>query len=135
MKTFAKYQTNLKYDSNFIYSYKTKVAQIIGDQYKLLEWNVGGRKTSPTTTKHINYAVSELCLQPYTESKYYVYFKHIKKDGTKIDTKVKRGEDIFKVVSANNVEQAMQVFQAENPLLEMCGVHKGYENECIIQIK
>ena len=56
MKKFSRYKMNLEYDSKYIYSYKTKVAEIDGDKLIKLPWNVGGRKTSPTTNKHINYA-------------------------------------------------------------------------------
>lgn len=63
MKKFSRYKMNLEYDSKYIYSYKTKVAEIDGDKLIKLPWDVGGRKTSPTTNKHINYAASELNLK------------------------------------------------------------------------
>ena len=63
MRNFEKYKMNLKKDGNFIVSYDTKVAEIRGDKLHKLEWNVGGRTTSPTTTKHINYAARELNLE------------------------------------------------------------------------
>ena len=54
MKTFKKYKSNLSYDSKFIYSYGTKVANIKGKTVeKLGYW-------STTTSKHINYAAKEL---------------------------------------------------------------------------
>ena len=65
MRYFKKYQQNLKYDNNFVYSYDTKVA-IIDKQCKTLvklKWDVDGKTSSPTTTKHINYASQELGLE------------------------------------------------------------------------
>ena len=62
MRYFEKYQQNLKYDNNFVYSYDTKVA-IIDRECKTLvkvKWNVGGKTSSPTTSRHINYASREL---------------------------------------------------------------------------
>ena len=57
MRYFKKYQQNLKYDNNFVYSYNTKVAEI---SYAEGQWNVGGKTSSPTTSRHINYASREL---------------------------------------------------------------------------
>ena len=62
MKTLNKYKQNLRVDGNFIISYSTKVAEIIGNELHKLDWNIGGRTTSPTTSKHINYAAKELNL-------------------------------------------------------------------------
>lgn len=62
MKTFDKYKQNLRQEGNFIISYSTKVAKIIGNELHKLDWNIGGRTTSPTTSKHINYAAKELNL-------------------------------------------------------------------------
>ena len=62
MKTFDKYKQNLRQEGNFIISYSTKVAEIIGNELHKLDWNIGGRTTSPTTSKHINYAAKELNL-------------------------------------------------------------------------
>ena len=57
MKTFNKYKQNLKFDNQFIYSYGTKVAEIVGNTLKQLGyWSV-------TTQKHINYASKELNLK------------------------------------------------------------------------
>jgi hypothetical protein len=57
MTKFKKYKTNLSYDSKFVYSYGTKVAQRKGKTLvKLGYW-------SPTTSKHINYAGKELGLK------------------------------------------------------------------------
>ena len=54
MRKFSKYKTNLTYDSKFVYSYGTKVAQRKGKTLvKLGYW-------SQTTSKHINYAGKEL---------------------------------------------------------------------------
>ena len=50
-----KYKNNLRIENNFVISYATKVAVIEGDYLRKLDWNVGGRTSSPTTTKHINY--------------------------------------------------------------------------------
>lgn len=56
MKKFPKYQANLAHDYEFIYSYKTKVAAILDDGiFRLGYW-------SQTTSKHINYAASQLNL-------------------------------------------------------------------------
>lgn len=56
MRKFAKYQENLSYDNEFIYSYKTKVAHITDDGVvKLGHWSV-------TTSKHINYAAKQLLM-------------------------------------------------------------------------
>ena len=60
---FSKYQKNLKKEGNYIISYATKVAIIEGNKLKKLDWNVGGRKSSKTTNKHINYAAQELNLE------------------------------------------------------------------------
>jgi len=53
---FNKYKQNLKCEGNFIYSYKTKVAEIKGIELHQLGW------WSVTTQKHINYAAKELSL-------------------------------------------------------------------------
>ena len=60
MKTFDKYKQNLRQEGNFIISYSTKVAEIIDNELHKLDWNVKGKTTSPTTTRHINYAAKEL---------------------------------------------------------------------------
>lgn len=62
MRNFEKYKQNLRQEGNFIISYTTKVAEIKGSELHLLDWNVGGKTTSPTTSKHINYAAKELGL-------------------------------------------------------------------------
>lgn len=59
MNKFKKYTENLGYDSSFIYSYGTKVAEIDNRNKtakKLGYW-------SATTSKHINYACNELGLK------------------------------------------------------------------------
>lgn len=61
-KTFDKYNKNLKYDDNFIYSYDTKVAEIKGNNAFLSSWCLGDKTKSKTTTKHIKYACTELNL-------------------------------------------------------------------------
>ena len=56
MRKFEKYSKNLEHDFQFIYSYKTKVAKITPEGIvKLGYW-------SQTTSKHINYAASQLNL-------------------------------------------------------------------------
>jgi|10_taG_2_1085330.scaffolds.fasta_scaffold00277_24 protein gp37 len=62
MTRFAKHKQNLKREGNFIISYETKVAEIIGSELHKLDWNVDGKTSSPTTTRHINYAAQELKL-------------------------------------------------------------------------
>ncbi len=57
-----KYKQNLRVEGNKVYSYNTLVAEISGDIIKKVSWNVGGRTTSPTTSKHINYVAKELGL-------------------------------------------------------------------------
>ena len=47
---------------NDIYSYDTRVAEVIGKYLYKLKWRVNGMSSSPTTSKHINYAASELNL-------------------------------------------------------------------------
>ena len=57
MRTFEKYKQNLRKEGNFIISYTTKVAEIIGNElHQLGYW-------SQTTQKHINYAAEELNLK------------------------------------------------------------------------
>ena len=60
MKTFNRYKQNLKMVGNDIYSYDTRVAEVIGKYLYKLKWRVNGMSSSPTTTKHINYAAREL---------------------------------------------------------------------------
>jgi hypothetical protein len=56
MKKFPKHSANLAHDYEFIYSYKTKVAAITDDGIvRLGYW-------SKTTSRHINYAASQLNL-------------------------------------------------------------------------
>jgi len=59
---FNKYTLNLRKEGNYIISYNTKVAEIKNGELHKLDWNVGGMTTSPTTSKHINYAANELGL-------------------------------------------------------------------------
>lgn len=63
MKTFEKYKVNLRQIDNYIYSYDTKVAKIKDGKLIKLKWNVRGMTTSPTTSKHINYAAKQLNLE------------------------------------------------------------------------
>ena len=65
---FERYTQNLKYAYPFVYSYDTKVAEVKGDELHPLNWKVvdeyGNTITSsPTTSKHINYAAKELNLK------------------------------------------------------------------------
>ena len=57
----TRYKQNLKVPGNEIYSYNTLVAKI--DHFMecvvLVPWGVGGRTSSPTTSKHINYVARE----------------------------------------------------------------------------
>ena len=62
MRTFDRYKQNLKMINNDIYSYDTHVAERIGKYLYKLKWRVNGMSSSPTTTKHINYAAKELGL-------------------------------------------------------------------------
>tara|TARA_R110002096_G_scaffold253077_1_gene445968 strand:+ start:232 stop:420 length:189 start_codon:yes stop_codon:yes gene_type:complete len=57
-----KYKQNLRVENNKVYSYNTHVATISGAYLNKEDWNVGGRTTSPTTSKHINYVAKELNL-------------------------------------------------------------------------
>ncbi len=50
-----KYQKNLKVVGSDIYSYNTLVGQIIGDKLHKVKWEVKGKTSSTTTSKHINY--------------------------------------------------------------------------------
>jgi len=67
MRQFTKFKANLEYDDKFIYSYGTAVAEINSflNQFTRMEWDVEGKTASPTTTKHINYAASELNLKEF----------------------------------------------------------------------
>tara|TARA_R110000824_G_scaffold107747_2_gene254256 strand:+ start:569 stop:766 length:198 start_codon:yes stop_codon:yes gene_type:complete len=57
-----KYKQNLRVENNKVYSYNTLVAEISGNVIKKVDWNIDGKTTSPTTTKHINYVAKELDL-------------------------------------------------------------------------
>jgi len=57
---FDRYRQNLCYDDEYIYSYDTIVGKITDDKIDKVYWNVGGRTTSPTTSKHLNYASQQL---------------------------------------------------------------------------
>ena len=57
-----KYKQNLRVEGNKVYSYNTLVAEISGAYLNKVAWNIGGRTTSPTTSKHINYVAKELNL-------------------------------------------------------------------------
>jgi len=58
-----KYKQNLKVDGDNVYSYDTLVAIKKHPYLVKLRWNVGGRTTSPTTSKHINYVAREFGLE------------------------------------------------------------------------
>ena len=55
-----RYKQNLKVVDDEIFSYNTLVAKIdhFMEYVILVPWCVGGRTTSPTTSKHINYVAS-----------------------------------------------------------------------------
>ena len=57
-----RYKQNLTVSGNEIYSYNTLVATIdhFMETVVLVPWCVGGRTSSPTTSKHINYVAREL---------------------------------------------------------------------------
>ena len=57
-----RYKQNLKVSGLEIYSYGTLVAKIdhFMESVVLVPWCVGGRTSSPTTSKHINYVAREL---------------------------------------------------------------------------
>lgn len=55
---FKKYKQNLRKEGDFIISYTTKVARINRGETHLTELGIW----SPTTTKHIKYAATELGL-------------------------------------------------------------------------
>lgn len=57
VRKFDKYKENLIVVDNYIISYTTKVAEIVGNKCKVLGYY------SPTTTKHINYVCGELNLE------------------------------------------------------------------------
>ena len=62
MGRLKKYNQNLRVEDNKVQSYNTLVAEISGDIIKKVNWSVGGKTSSPTTTKHINYVAEELNL-------------------------------------------------------------------------
>ena len=63
IKRFKRFRQNLFLNGNDVYSYETKVAEIRGNELHKVYWNVGGRTSSPTTTKHIRYVAGELNLK------------------------------------------------------------------------
>tara|TARA_R100000231_G_scaffold55603_3_gene46387 strand:+ start:469 stop:681 length:213 start_codon:yes stop_codon:yes gene_type:complete len=66
MNTFDKYKKNLEYDNKYIYSFGTAVAHYDNNFVYPIDWEIEykGEKlsSSPTTSKHINYATNELNL-------------------------------------------------------------------------
>ena len=56
LRNFDRYKTNLMHDSEYIYSYRTKVAKIEDGNLIVDNWY------SVTTSKHINYAATQLNL-------------------------------------------------------------------------
>ena len=54
---FDKYKMNLRRDDNYIMSYDTHVATILGDELVQMGW------WSVTAQKHINYVAKELNLK------------------------------------------------------------------------
>ena len=65
-----KYKTNLKISGNIVWSYDTHVATITRKWLITEPWNVGGRTSSPTTTKHTNYVARYYGLEVITRSEY-----------------------------------------------------------------
>jgi len=65
-RKFDKYGKNLKQVGNKIYSYGTHVATVEGGKLKVVP---GYESYSKTTSKHINYAASELGLEKVTKNK------------------------------------------------------------------
>lgn len=63
IEKFDKYKENLMMIGNDVYSYTTKVAVVKNGKLHKLDWNVGGKTSSPTTTRHINYVATELGLE------------------------------------------------------------------------
>jgi len=61
MRTFNRYKTNLRMHDGDIWSYTTKVAKIVDDTLVVPKWY------SVTTSKHINYAASQLGLRVVRE--------------------------------------------------------------------
>jgi hypothetical protein len=57
LRNFNRYKQNLMYCDSFVYSYKTKVGVIEGNKLIVNNW------WSATTSKHINYAASQLNLE------------------------------------------------------------------------
>ena len=62
MKIFNKHKQSLRQVGNDIWSYETRVAEIIGKYLYKLKWEVDGKTSSPTTTIHIKYVADELGL-------------------------------------------------------------------------
>ena len=66
MYEFEKYKHNLRVENNGkVYSYNTLVARINRGETHLTktDWNVDGKTSSPTTTRHINYIAQQLGLE------------------------------------------------------------------------
>ena len=65
MKKLPKYKENLRIiNDKDVYSYSTRVAQIVGNELHVFGW------WSPTTSKHINYVASEYNLEIQTKYEY-----------------------------------------------------------------
>ena len=66
MNTFDKYKKNLEYDNKYIYSFGTAVAHYDNKFVYPIDWEIEYKgktlSSSPTTSKHINYATNELNL-------------------------------------------------------------------------
>jgi len=63
-----RYKQNLNVTGDVVTSYKTHVATINYPYLITHSWNVGGRTSSPTTSKHINYVARELNLTVISET-------------------------------------------------------------------
>lgn len=65
-----RYKQNLRVEGDKVYSYDTLVAEKKDAYLVKVPWNVGGRKTSPTTNKHINYVAREWGCEVVTKEEY-----------------------------------------------------------------
>ena len=79
-----KYNKNLHVLRDDIYSYGTLVATMRDPYLIKLPWNVGGKPTSPTTSKHKNYVAKEFGLK-IIDKKDYLLICEEQKDWKKIN--------------------------------------------------
>jgi hypothetical protein len=57
---FDRYKQNLRFEYPYVYSYETKVAKVVDN-----EWLVVEKYYSVTTSKHINYVANQLGYKVY----------------------------------------------------------------------